>query len=140
MERSNTQGHIQESEDEEYVLMDLDGVSDQISIPQNAPFILSGLDTVNPILNIDGKFKLVGEYVETIGTCLVFSESDTSPVVHEETGPSETNLFSEKCIADPKQTSSKQVKPITQLHKILKFKLLWEGEDEEQERVKASNT
>ncbi|CAH9115146.1 unnamed protein product [Cuscuta europaea] len=133
----NSQCHDHELEKEEYVLMDLDDVSDQISLPTNAPYVLSGLDTVNPILNIDGKIKLVGEYVETIGTCLVFSGSDTSPVVHEETGPSEANLLSGKCTGDPKQTS-KQVKPITQFHKILKFRLLLEGENEE--LVKATST
>jgi general transcription factor 3C polypeptide 6 len=38
-------------------------------------FIISqGLDTLNPVLTIDGKIKLVGEYIETIGTCLAFSE------------------------------------------------------------------
>lgn len=44
-------------------------------------------------------------------------------MVHEEVGPSEANLFSGKCIIDPNQTPSKQVKPLTQLQKILKFRL-----------------
>ncbi|XP_065626195.1 uncharacterized protein LOC112010032 isoform X3 [Quercus suber] len=48
---------------------------------------------------------------------------DGNPVVHEEVGPSEANLFSGKCIIDPNQTPSKQVKPLTQLQKILKFRL-----------------
>ncbi|XP_030932205.1 uncharacterized protein LOC115957985 isoform X2 [Quercus lobata] len=65
----------------------------------------------------------IGEYEETIGTCLVFTEEDGNPVVHEEVGPSEANLFSGKCIIDPNQTPSKQVKPVTQLQKILKFRL-----------------
>nr|GMD90171.1 general transcription factor 3C polypeptide 6-like isoform X1 [Ipomoea batatas] len=71
----NFQRHDDELKEEEYVLMDLDSVSDQISIPPNAPYVLSGLDTLNPILTIDGKIKLVGEYVETIGTCLVFGDT-----------------------------------------------------------------
>uniref|UniRef100_A0A7N2MBE0 Transcription factor TFIIIC triple barrel domain-containing protein n=1 Tax=Quercus lobata TaxID=97700 RepID=A0A7N2MBE0_QUELO len=68
-------------------------------------------------------FVQIGEYEETIGTCLVFTEEDGNPVVHEEVGPSEANLFSGKCIIDPNQTPSKQVKPVTQLQKILKFRL-----------------
>ena len=44
-------------------------------------------------------------------------------MVHEEVGPSEANLFSGKCIIDPNQTPSKQVKPVAQLQKILKFRL-----------------
>nr|GMD87473.1 general transcription factor 3C polypeptide 6 isoform X1 [Ipomoea batatas] len=134
----NFQRHDDELKEEEYVLMDLDSVSDQISIPPNAPYVLSGLDTLNPILTIDGKIKLIGEYVETIGTCLVFGESDAPPVVHEETGPSDANLFSGKCIADPKQASAKRVNPITQLQKIIKFKLLREGENDD-ENVKAND-
>ncbi|KAK3001663.1 hypothetical protein RJ639_021659, partial [Escallonia herrerae] len=61
--------------EEEYVLLDLDDVYGQVDIPQNAPYVLSGLDTLNPTLVIDNKLKLIGEYKETIGTCFVFSES-----------------------------------------------------------------
>ncbi|KAF3623801.1 hypothetical protein FXO37_31675 [Capsicum annuum] len=64
-----------EEEEAEYVLLDLDGISSEVHIPPNAPYVLSGLDTLNPILIIDGKIKLIGEYDETIGTCLVFNES-----------------------------------------------------------------
>ncbi|GMY31734.1 general transcription factor 3C polypeptide 6 isoform X1 [Fagus crenata] len=96
--------------EEEFILLDLDSVSGQIDIPPNAPYVLSGLDTLNPELIIDGKLKLV-----------LFA--DGKPVVHEEIGPSEANLFSGKCIIDPNQTPSKQVKPVAQLHKILKFRL-----------------
>ncbi|VFQ66691.1 unnamed protein product [Cuscuta campestris] len=125
-----TQRHDHELDEEEYILMDLDNVADQITIPPNAPYVLSGLDTLNPILNIDGKIKLVGEYVDTIGTCLVFGESDESAMVHEENGSSKANIISGKCLADPKPTSSKQVRPITQLHKIIKFRLFRDGENE----------
>ncbi|KAL3636869.1 hypothetical protein CASFOL_019168 [Castilleja foliolosa] len=116
-------------EEEDYVLLDLDSISNQIHIPQNAPYVLSGLDTLNPILIIDNKIKLIGEYIETIGTCLVFSESDADPIVHEESGPSDANLFSGRCIIDPKQTPAKQVNPIASLNKVLKFKLLLEADD-----------
>lgn len=48
-------------------------------------------------------------------------------MIHEETGPSEANLFSGKCIIDPKQ-STKQVKPVARLHKILRFRLAVEAD------------
>jgi general transcription factor 3C polypeptide 6 len=51
------------------------------------------------------------------------SFADSTPVVHKETGPSEANLFSGKCIIDPNQTTSNHVKPVAQLQKILKFRL-----------------
>ncbi|KAK8259578.1 hypothetical protein V6Z12_D13G065800 [Gossypium hirsutum] len=98
--------------------------SENIDIPPNAPYTLFCLDTMNPILIIDKKVKLIGEYEETIGTCFVFSEDEASPVVHEETGPSEANLFSGKYILDPNQAPRKQVKPVARLQKILKFRLL----------------
>ncbi|KAK8689231.1 hypothetical protein V6N13_087954 [Hibiscus sabdariffa] len=104
-------GYEEEEEDSEYVLLDLDAVSSLIDVPPNAPYTLSGLDTMNPILIIDEKVKLIGQYEETIGTCFVFSEDEASPVVYEETGPSEANLFSGKCIIDPNQAPRKQVKP-----------------------------
>ncbi|XP_049383426.1 uncharacterized protein LOC125847780 isoform X1 [Solanum stenotomum] len=118
-------------EEAEYILLDLDDLPCEIYIPPNAPYVLSGLDTLNPILTIDGKIKLIGQYDETIGTCLVFDESDTPPVVHEETGHSEANLFPGRPTLDPKQTKSKQVKPVTQLQKILKFRLLQNSETED---------
>ncbi|CAM8900808.1 unnamed protein product [Rhodiola kirilowii] len=84
---------------------------------------LFGLDTLNPILLIDNRLKLIGEYDETIGTCYVFSEQDAPHVVHEETGPSERGLISGACIVDPNQPTAKQVTPITSLHKIIRFRL-----------------
>ncbi|OIT00435.1 PREDICTED: uncharacterized protein LOC109228949 [Nicotiana attenuata] len=120
-----------EEEEAEYVLLDLDGISSEVHIPPNAPYVLSGLDTLNPILTIDGKIKLIGQYDETIGTCLVFSESDAPSMVHKDTGPSESNHLPGRRILDPKETESKQVKPVTQLHKILKFRLLHDTETED---------
>ncbi|KAA8526844.1 hypothetical protein F0562_008927 [Nyssa sinensis] len=120
----------EEDEEEEYLLLDLDSVSGHVHIPPNAPYVLSGLDTLNPILIIGDNLKLIGEYEETIGTCLVFTE-EAAPVVHKETGPSEANLFSGTCIIDPKQAAAKQVKPIASLHKILKFRLLSEADAED---------
>ncbi|GMN44778.1 hypothetical protein TIFTF001_013979 [Ficus carica] len=90
-----------------------------------------GLDTLNPVLIIGDNLKLIGDYEETIGTCLVFTEEDDGPAVREETGPSEANLFSGKCIVDPNQAPRKQVKPMTRLHKILKFRLATDDETQD---------
>ncbi|VVA40956.1 PREDICTED: general mRNAion factor 3C polypeptide 6 [Prunus dulcis] len=109
--------------EEEYVLLDLDSAYSQFDIPPNAPYVLSGLNTEHPVLTIGDKLNLIGEYHETVGTCLIFKEEVASPVVHEETGPSEANLFAGKCIVDPNQPQSKQVKPVTSLHRIIKFRL-----------------
>ncbi|XP_029144375.1 uncharacterized protein [Arachis hypogaea] len=92
-------------DEEEYVLLDLDGVSNIINIPPNAKYILT-----------------IGEYEETIGTCIAFTEQD-NPVVHEESGPSDANLFSATRIIDSNQPPTKEVKPLCQLHKVLKFKI-----------------
>ncbi|XP_021833528.1 uncharacterized protein LOC110773323 [Prunus avium] len=109
--------------EEEYVLLDLDSAYSQFDILPNAPYVLSGLNTEHPVLTIGDKLNLIGEYHETVGTCLIFKEEVASPVVHEETGPSEANLFAGKCIVDPNQPQSKQVKPVTSLHRIIKFRL-----------------
>ncbi|XP_004297589.1 PREDICTED: general transcription factor 3C polypeptide 6-like isoform X2 [Fragaria vesca subsp. vesca] len=108
--------------EEEYVLLDLDSVSSQFEIPENAPYVLSGLDTMHPVLIIDDKLKLVGEWEETIGTCLIFREG-SSPVSHEETGPSEANLFAGKCIVDQNVYQCKQVNPLGCAYRRLKFRL-----------------
>ncbi|KAL6311033.1 hypothetical protein AAG906_015923 [Vitis piasezkii] len=102
-------------EEEEYVLLNLDEVRGQVDIPPNAPYVLSGLDTPNPILVIGDSLKLIGEYEETIGTCLVFSEG-------------RNKSFSGTFIIDPNQAPAKEVKPIASLQKILKFRLLHEGD------------
>ncbi|CAL0310144.1 unnamed protein product [Lupinus luteus] len=109
-------------EDEEYILLDLNHVSSLLDIPPNANYVLTGLNTLNPTLIIDDKFKLIGEYDETIGTSIAFTEQD-NPVVHEETGPSEVNLFSGTRIIDSNQPPTKQVKPLCQLHKVLRFRM-----------------
>ncbi|CAI0376001.1 unnamed protein product [Linum tenue] len=125
-ERSDEKG------EEEYVLLDLDAVMEHVSIRPDTPYVLTGLDTLNPMLIIDGKVKLIGEYEETIGTCLVFSENE-APVLHKETGPSDANLFSGRCIVDPNQVPSKEVKPVARLQKVLKFRLLLDGVDDAQQ-------
>ncbi|XP_028807523.1 general transcription factor 3C polypeptide 6-like isoform X2 [Neltuma alba] len=70
---TNVSSHDHQDQ-EEYVLLDLDSVSGSLDIPPNAKYVLTGLNTLNPLLIIDDKLKLVGEYEETIGTCIVFTE------------------------------------------------------------------
>ncbi|KAJ0243635.1 Transcription factor TFIIIC [Hirschfeldia incana] len=96
-------------EEDEYILVDLYEVARHIDIPTEAPYVLSGLDTLNPVLTTDGKIKLVGEYLETIGTCLAFSDKEV--------------------VAADNQTLHKTVEPIAKLHKILKFRLALDNVD-----------
>ncbi|KAL5736275.1 hypothetical protein ACOSP7_030743 [Xanthoceras sorbifolium] len=117
-----------EEDEEEFVLLDLDVLYGQFDIPPNAPYTLTDLDTLNPVLIIDGKLKLIGEYEETIGTCFVFSEDEAAQMVHEERGPSEANLTPGKSTIHPNQAPRKQVKPVARLHKILKFRILLDDE------------
>ncbi|XP_010487370.1 PREDICTED: uncharacterized protein LOC104765373 [Camelina sativa] len=109
-------------EDEEYVMIDLDDVSRHIDIPADAPYTLSGLDTLNPVLTIDGKIKLVGEYLETIGSCLAFSEK-------EDVSASEDHQMPQKKI----------VEPVAKLHKILKFRLAASLDNEDGGETKTNN-
>ncbi|KAM2049107.1 hypothetical protein ACFX1T_007563 [Malus domestica] len=46
----------------------------QFEIPPNAPYSFSGLNTEHPVLSIGDKLKLIGEYQETVRTCLIFEE------------------------------------------------------------------
>ncbi|KAK4839151.1 hypothetical protein QYF36_019581 [Acer negundo] len=112
-----------EEDEEEFVLLDIDVLYEKFDIPPNAPYTLTDLDTLNPILIIDGKLKLIGEYEETIGTCFVFSEDEAAQTVHDERGPSEANLPQGKSTIHPKQ-----VKPVGRLNKILKFRILLDDE------------
>ncbi|GLJ05924.1 hypothetical protein SUGI_0028320 [Cryptomeria japonica] len=116
---------ISMEEEEEYVLMDFGPDFSPVNFPPNTPYTLSGLDTLNPIVTIGDGLKLRGEYEETLGSCLVFSESaEEYSLVHEESGPSEANLFAGKYIVDSKQTPRKHIKNVCQLHKVLKFRIV----------------
>ncbi|KAL2926129.1 General transcription factor 3C polypeptide 6 [Bienertia sinuspersici] len=81
----------------------LDAVCAQFDIPLRRAIhpIWSGYS--QPSLDHWGQLKLIGEYEETIGTCLIFSENEEEPLVHEETGTSDANLFKGACIVDPYQ-------------------------------------
>ncbi|CAN7034859.1 unnamed protein product [Brassica oleracea var. botrytis] len=66
------------------------------------------------VLTIDSKIKLVGKYLETIGTCLAFSDKEVA--------------------AADNQTPHKTVEPVAKLHKILKFRLALDNVDGENTR------
>ncbi|KAH7653461.1 hypothetical protein IHE45_19G081400 [Dioscorea alata] len=58
--RQNEQANIEE----DYLLLDLDSVCVQGDIPANASYVLSGLDTQNPVLTIANHLKLVNQIIE----------------------------------------------------------------------------
>lgn len=64
--------------------------------------------------------------------------AEAPPAVHEETGPSEANIFAGKSIVSPEQAPKKHVKPVCQLQKILIFKLLTEAQTDSS--IEQSNT
>uniref|UniRef100_A0A3B6U5I4 TOG domain-containing protein n=1 Tax=Triticum aestivum TaxID=4565 RepID=A0A3B6U5I4_WHEAT len=113
----------EEEEEEEYVLLELDDVH-YSCIQPNAPYILSGLDTLTPTLVVGDSLKMIGEYEETVGPCYLFSESDAPPKpVHEEPAPPKENK-------DKQGRNIKEVKHVTSVHKMLKFRSTGEGRQE----------
>ncbi|XP_039140905.1 uncharacterized protein LOC120278070 isoform X3 [Dioscorea cayenensis subsp. rotundata] len=125
--RQNGQADVEE----DYLLLDLDSVCLQADIPANASYVLSGLDTPHPVLTIANHLKLIGEYQETIGTCYVFSE--------RENHISETNFPKDTAIGNSTQVPAKEVKLITGLHGVLKFRLASEDESEHANRSHVEN-
>ncbi|XP_039114659.1 uncharacterized protein LOC120250004 [Dioscorea cayenensis subsp. rotundata] len=125
--RQNEQADVEE----DYLLLDLDSVCVQGDIPANASYVLSGLDTQNPVLTIANHLKLIGEYQETMGTCYVFSEKDgVTQVMHSENHISETNFPKDTSITNSTQLPAKELKLITGLHRVLKFRLASEDESQ----------
>ncbi|CAM0903660.1 unnamed protein product [Alopecurus aequalis] len=119
-------GEEEEEEEEEYVLLELDDCL-YSDIQPNAPYILSGLDTLNPTLIVGDGLKMIGEYEETVGTCYLFSENDAPPKpVNGETTPPKENRDKQGGNSS-KEAPSKEVKHLASVQKILKFRLI--GED-----------
>ncbi|PWZ05951.1 hypothetical protein Zm00014a_016929 [Zea mays] len=108
----------EEEEEEEYVLLELDNCL-YSDISPGAQFVLSGLDTLTPTLIVGDNLKMVGEYEETIGTCYLFSESETEPKpTSDEMAPSKENTE----INSSKEAPLKEVNHLASVQKILKFK------------------
>ncbi|CAN6249466.1 unnamed protein product [Urochloa humidicola] len=110
----------EEVEEEEYVLLELDPCL-YSDISPGAPFVLSGLDTLTPTLTVGDGVKMIGEYEETVGTCYLFSESETEPKpLSDETTPSEANT--DKSAGSSREALSKEVNHLASVQKILKFR------------------
>ncbi|XP_006652552.1 uncharacterized protein LOC102718449 [Oryza brachyantha] len=126
----------EDGEDEEYVLLELDDClcSD---IQPNAPYVLSGLDTLTPTLILGDGLKMIGEYQETIGTCYLFSETNAPPrpIQGEITPPGENK--DEQGSSTTKEVPSKDVKHLASVQKILKFRSI--NADHEQHRAYRDN-
>ncbi|KAI0500938.1 hypothetical protein KFK09_019156 [Dendrobium nobile] len=124
MEANLEQG-TQAENDEEYVLLDLENVCMQADIPANAPYTLSGLDTLNPTLTIGNRLKLIGEYQETIGTCYMFCERDAEAAVKNADIGSCSGNFpkNQQHTGGPNQSPCKQIRLVASTQKILKFRL-----------------
>ncbi|KAK8946256.1 hypothetical protein KSP40_PGU009529 [Platanthera guangdongensis] len=83
-----------------------------------------GLDTLNPVLCIGDRLKLIGEYQETIGTCFLFSEEDTEMVVSTEPESSGVDfLASQQYVSGPNEAPAMQIRHAATAHKVLKFRL-----------------
>ncbi|XP_024532210.1 uncharacterized protein LOC112346792 isoform X2 [Selaginella moellendorffii] len=104
--------------EEEYILLDLEEVFHGGAIPTNCPYTLSGLDTLNPILTLGNGLKLIGEYEDTVGSCIVFSESD------EPTETIRDPVFPLDIVDPTKQPIQKVVKSVCSLQKKLKFRVM----------------
>ncbi|CAM6119304.1 unnamed protein product [Calypogeia fissa] len=110
-------GQVEEVEDE-YVLLDLEDVFHGAGLPANCPYTLSKLDTMNPILTLgDGGLKLIGEYEETVGQCLVFTEQDEEVSlegqVHPHDGSTKAN-----------QDTKRRINSLCRVEKKLKFRIM----------------
>ncbi|KAG8054059.1 hypothetical protein GUJ93_ZPchr0001g32798 [Zizania palustris] len=64
----------EKEEEEEYVLLELDDCL-YSEVQPKTPYVLSGLDTLTPMLKLGDGLKMIGEYEETVGTCYLFSET-----------------------------------------------------------------
>ncbi|KAE8810679.1 hypothetical protein D1007_12609 [Hordeum vulgare] len=118
----------EEEEEEEYVLLELDDVH-YSCIQPNAPYILSGLDTLTPTLVVGDSLKMVSTPSKTVGTCYLYSENDAPPKpVHEEPTPPRENK--DKQGRNIKEAPPKEVKHLASVHKILKFRSTSKGHQE----------
>ncbi|KAG8082763.1 hypothetical protein GUJ93_ZPchr0014g47022 [Zizania palustris] len=109
-----------EEEEEEYVLLELDDCP-YSDVQPNTSYVLSGLDTLTPMLKLGDGLKMIGEYQETVGTCYLFSETGApQKPIHNEMTPSGEN--EDKQGSSSKKAPSKEVKHLASVQKILKFR------------------
>uniref|UniRef100_A0ACD5UDW3 Uncharacterized protein n=1 Tax=Avena sativa TaxID=4498 RepID=A0ACD5UDW3_AVESA len=120
----------EEEEEEEYVLLELDDCL-YSNIQPNAPYILSGLDTLTPTLILGDGLTMIGEYEETVGTCYLFSESDAPPKpVPAGAAPRKENKDKQASNSKEAPAPSKEVKHLASVQKILKFRSVSEDHQE----------
>ncbi|KAL2612467.1 hypothetical protein R1flu_024159 [Riccia fluitans] len=118
-EIANARNHAEE--EEEYVMLDLSQVFHGAALPPNCSYTLSGLDTMNPVLTLGDDLKLIGEYEETVGTILVFTES-------EEEVPGE-----ERKRGINESRTRKRISNFCKTERKLKFRIMDEEERKETE-------
>ncbi|CAM0907409.1 unnamed protein product [Alopecurus aequalis] len=125
-----TYKQIGDDEEEEYVLLELDDCLHS-NIQPNAPYILSGLDTLTPTLIVGDGLKMIGEYEETVGTCYLFSESDApTKSIHDGMAPPEENKRKQGNNYKEAPARSKEVEHLASVQKILRFRSINEDHQE----------
>uniref|UniRef100_A0A0E0K172 Transcription factor TFIIIC triple barrel domain-containing protein n=1 Tax=Oryza punctata TaxID=4537 RepID=A0A0E0K172_ORYPU len=124
-------------EEEEYVLLELDDCL-YSGIKPNAPYVLSGLDTLAPTLIIGDGMKMIGEYQETIATCYLLSETNApAKPIHGEMTPCGETEEKQGSRSSKEAVPSKEVKHLASAEKIVKFRSI--NVDHEQHRAYRDN-
>ncbi|KAH9564607.1 hypothetical protein CY35_04G034300 [Sphagnum magellanicum] len=116
----------EEEEETEYVVLDLDEVFNGAAVPANCPYTLTvslGLDTMAPVLTLGNGLKLIGEYEETMGSVLIFSESDTATHEHNDERDFPTPIDPDTRVKEVK----KRVQSVCKLERRLKFRVMQSG-------------
>ncbi|KAH8963804.1 hypothetical protein BDL97_04G030900 [Sphagnum fallax] len=116
----------EEEEETEYVVLDLDEVFNGAAVPANCPYTLTvslGLDTMAPVLTLGNGLRLIGEYEETMGSVLIFSESDTATQEHNDERDFPTPIDPDTRVKEVK----KRVQSVCKLERRLKFRVMQSG-------------
>jgi general transcription factor 3C polypeptide 6 len=114
----------EEEEETEYVVLDLDEVFNGAAVPANCPYTLTGLDTMAPVLTLGNGLRLIGEYEETMGSVLIFSESeDTATHEHNDERDFPTPIDPDTRVKEVK----KRVQSVCKLERRLKFRVMQSG-------------
>ncbi|KAH8963796.1 hypothetical protein BDL97_04G030900 [Sphagnum fallax] len=96
----------EEEEETEYVVLDLDEVFNGAAVPANCPYTLT-----------------IGEYEETMGSVLIFSESDTATQEHNDERDFPTPIDPDTRVKEVK----KRVQSVCKLERRLKFRVMQSG-------------
>jgi hypothetical protein len=100
----------EEEEETEYVVLDLDEVFNGAAVPANCPYTLT--------------VRLIGEYEETMGSVLIFSESeDTATHEHNDERDFPTPIDPDTRVKEVK----KRVQSVCKLERRLKFRVMQSG-------------